>query len=123
MSYPSSRKATLALLLLASAPLPGPPAVGAPETAVRGAGVAPAPLRVHPTNPRYFADRSGKAVFLTGSHTWANLQDITYDGATSPPTFDFPAYLTLPHGELASTKYCLANPGQEYLVYLPEGGE
>jgi hypothetical protein len=28
-----------------------------------------------------------------------------------------------PHDELASTKYCLANPGQEYLVYLPDRGE
>ncbi len=28
-----------------------------------------------------------------------------------------------PHDELASSKYCLANPGQEYLVYLPDGGE
>jgi hypothetical protein len=30
-----------------------------------------------------------------------------------------------PHGELASTRYCLANPaasGAEYLVYLPAGG-
>jgi hypothetical protein len=25
----------------------------------------------------------------------------------------------LPHGELASSGYCLANPGSEYLVYLP----
>lgn len=33
-------------------------------------------LRVHPDNPRYFADDSGEAVYLTGSHTWANLQDI-----------------------------------------------
>ncbi len=28
-----------------------------------------------------------------------------------------------PHAELASTKYCLADPGVEYVVYLPEGGE
>ncbi|MEW5980243.1 MAG: putative collagen-binding domain-containing protein [Acidobacteriota bacterium] len=28
-----------------------------------------------------------------------------------------------PHGELASSGYCLANPGKEYLVYLPEGDE
>ncbi|MHC4565281.1 MAG: DUF6298 domain-containing protein [Planctomycetota bacterium] len=28
-----------------------------------------------------------------------------------------------PHGELASTKFCLAAPGSEYLVYLPAGGE
>lgn len=27
-----------------------------------------------------------------------------------------------PHGELASTSYCLADPGREYLVYLPDGG-
>jgi hypothetical protein len=27
-----------------------------------------------------------------------------------------------PHNELSSTEYCLANPGTEYLVYLPEGG-
>ncbi len=28
-----------------------------------------------------------------------------------------------PQGDLASTGYCLANPGREYLVYLPEGGD
>ncbi len=28
-----------------------------------------------------------------------------------------------PHGELASTGYCLANPGNEYLVYLPDGDQ
>ncbi len=27
-----------------------------------------------------------------------------------------------PAGDLASTGYCLAVPGREYLVYLPEGG-
>ncbi len=54
---------------------------------------AAGPLRVLPANPRYFTDGSGKAVYLTGSHTWANLQDI---GLTSPPSaFDFPAYLDL----------------------------
>ncbi|MGE3776134.1 MAG: hypothetical protein AB7F89_03030 [Pirellulaceae bacterium] len=33
------------------------------------------PLRVHPDNPRYFTDGSGKAVYLTGSHVWNTLQD------------------------------------------------
>jgi hypothetical protein len=28
-----------------------------------------------------------------------------------------------PRPELASTGYCLASPGREYLVYLPDGGE
>lgn len=51
------------------------------------------PLRVHPENPRYFADRSGRVVFLVGSHTWANFQNLTYDNAPSPPPFDLKAYL------------------------------
>jgi hypothetical protein len=57
---------------------------------VPGAAVAAAPaagpLRVHPTNPRYFTDGSGKAIYLTGSHTWRNVQD----SANVP---DFTAYL------------------------------
>jgi len=28
-----------------------------------------------------------------------------------------------PHNKLASTGFCLADPGREYLVYLPSGGE
>jgi hypothetical protein len=28
-----------------------------------------------------------------------------------------------PHDELASTKYCLANPGREYIIYQPAQGE
>jgi hypothetical protein len=28
-----------------------------------------------------------------------------------------------PQNHLASSRYCLANPGKEYLVYLPEGGK
>ncbi|GIK57639.1 MAG: hypothetical protein BroJett015_33020 [Chloroflexota bacterium] len=49
------------------------------------------PLTVHPTNPRYFSDGSGKAIFLTGSHTWANFQDNA--GSDPPPPFDYTAYL------------------------------
>lgn len=32
-------------------------------------------LEVSSQNPRYFADKSGNIVFLTGSHTWDNRQD------------------------------------------------
>jgi hypothetical protein len=28
----------------------------------------------------------------------------------------------VPHAELASTGFCLADPGREYLVYVPQGG-
>ena len=49
------------------------------------------PLRVHPDNPRYFTDGSGKAVYLTGSHTWANRQERGVEGET--PDFDYDEYL------------------------------
>jgi putative lipoic acid-binding regulatory protein len=52
---------------------------------------ATGPLRVLASNPRYFTDGSGKAIYLTGSHTWANLVD---QGTTDPPSvFDYTAYL------------------------------
>jgi hypothetical protein len=37
-------------------------------------------LRKHPTNPRYFTDDSGQAIYLTGSHAWAVLQDMWLEG-------------------------------------------
>jgi hypothetical protein len=48
---------------------------------------ATGPLRVHPRNPRYFTDGTGKAVYLTGSHTWNNLVDM--GSGDPPPRFDF----------------------------------
>jgi len=51
------------------------------------------PLRASKTNPHYFADGSGRAVYLTGSHTWNNFQDWGTDDAPQP--FDFPAYVNL----------------------------
>lgn len=45
------------------------------------------PLTVNPSNPRYFVDGRGKAILITGSHTWANLQDIN-----STP-FDYRLYI------------------------------
>lgn len=50
------------------------------------------PLSVHPTNPRYFRNEAtGKAVYLTGSHVWNNLQDMEPPG--SKASFDFDGYL------------------------------
>src|SRR5262245_33705052 len=53
-------------------------------------GAATGPLRVHPKNPRYFADGAGNALYLVGSHTWANFQDIGFEGDRP---FDYDAYL------------------------------
>ena len=75
-SFPTS---VFTLLLLSMAmPLFAAPATG--------------PLRVLRSNPRYFSDGSGKAVYLTGSHTWCNF--ATDQGKNDPPaSFDFNAYL------------------------------
>jgi hypothetical protein len=55
------------------------------------AAPASGPLRVSAENPRYFADPAGKIVYVTGLHTWSNLQD---QGATDPPPkFDYAKYL------------------------------
>ncbi|MFO1499301.1 MAG: hypothetical protein U1G07_13045 [Verrucomicrobiota bacterium] len=62
-----------------------PLTVKAADTAAKG------PLRVSALHPRYFADPTGRAVYLTGSHTWASLQDM--GPGNPPPRFDFAAYL------------------------------
>jgi hypothetical protein len=52
------------------------------------------PLRHNPANPRYFTDASGKAIYLTGSHTWAVMQDIWLEG--EPPIItDYNAFVTM----------------------------
>lgn len=64
---------------------------GKPVAPLR-APAATGPLRRNPANPRYFTDSSGKAIYLTGSHTWSNLVDR---GTLHPPqvAFDYPAYM------------------------------
>jgi hypothetical protein len=48
------------------------------------------PLSVLASNPRYFTLDGERAVYLTGSHTWANLQDI---GLIDTPPFPYQEYL------------------------------
>jgi hypothetical protein len=69
--------ATATLLLLV---------IGVPVTAP-GSG----PLRVSSQNPRYFTDADVKHVYLTGAHTWNNLQDM--GTSDPPPAFHFEEYL------------------------------
>ncbi|MFV0267650.1 MAG: DUF6298 domain-containing protein [Draconibacterium sp.] len=49
------------------------------------------PLKVLHSNPRYFTDNSGKAIFLTGSHSWENFQDMS--SKEGRPKFDWTGYL------------------------------
>lgn len=54
-------------------------------------------LKVCPDNPRYFMDGSGKAVYLTGSHTWSTFQDrMRIQGETpEEELFDFDDYVNM----------------------------
>jgi hypothetical protein len=59
---------------------------------------AKGPLRVLESNPRWFTDGTGRAVYLAGTHVWQSLQDngLLIRGAVSdpPPKFDYDAYLS-----------------------------
>lgn len=52
--------------------------------------VAADPLRVLHSNPRYFTDETGKAIYMTGSHVWNNLQDWS-----DQPKLDYEGFLDL----------------------------
>lgn len=75
------------------------PRVGALATEA-DARPAKGPLRKHPANGRYFTDGSGRAVYLTGSHTWNNFQDGGWaaegsgaNWSNKQRTFDYDGYL------------------------------
>ncbi len=50
------------------------------------------PLRRNPTNPRYFTDDTGNAIYLTGSHTWATWVDLKLE---NDPPFDWLGFLNM----------------------------
>jgi hypothetical protein len=62
-------------------------------TAASTSGPITTPLRALSINPNYFSDGSGKAVYLTGSHTWNDFQD--WGTNDSPVPFDFAAYVNM----------------------------
>jgi len=51
------------------------------------------PLKALSANPNYFTDGTGKAVYLTGSHTWNTLQDWGTDNSIQP--LDFNAFVKM----------------------------
>lgn len=51
------------------------------------------PLKASPGNPNYFTDYSGRAILLTGSHTWENFQDIYSE--ENLPKLDWKEYLDM----------------------------
>jgi hypothetical protein len=76
-----------------AASLAGSPMTCALSAAEQPVGPAKGPLSAHPNNPRYFTDGSGKAIYLTGSHTWNTLQDWGTNDTIQP--LDFPAFVKM----------------------------
>jgi hypothetical protein len=79
-----------------AAPAPSTPAVEAKKPAAKPSPRL-GPLRVLKSNPRYFTDGTGRAVYLTGSHVWWNLLGgRTWPAACVPVgrrPFDYERYL------------------------------
>ncbi len=75
----------------AAGPTMAPPChAKSPRPSQSASGPATGPLRVHPDNPRYFTDGSGKAIYLTGSHMGWEVQD---DSWGREHVFDYAAFL------------------------------
>jgi len=53
------------------------------------------PLHILPSNPRYFTDGSGKAIYLTGSHNWNNFQNTGHRAGVGdpPPVLEYRVFL------------------------------
>jgi hypothetical protein len=81
---------------------------GAPPTTTTTTTAPPAPastaitspLRVSAANPHFLTDASGRAVYLAGSHTWDDMQDMDVT-PNAPSAFDFNAYVQflVAHGQ------------------------
>jgi hypothetical protein len=99
------RKLILGVLIAASAVIPARAAVepaGGENRPAQGPAslqrsAAKGPLRVLRSNPRYFTDGSGRAIYLTGSHTWDNLVETKaadfYACRPASPDFAYPRHL------------------------------
>lgn len=84
--------AFMLLAILAGAPVQiGLAAHQAPVQSASTASATHGPLRVHPTNSRYFANAAGQPVYLTGMHYWYVFQDSSENLPLSP--FDYAGYL------------------------------
>jgi hypothetical protein len=77
---------SVAMANLAQAGAPPPQAASTPAPKP-----IKAPLKALATNPNYFTDGSGKAIYLTGSHTWNTLQDWGTNDTIQP--LDFQAFV------------------------------
>jgi Family of unknown function (DUF6298) len=60
-----------------------------------GMGASRGALHILKSNPRYFTDGSGRAIYLTGTHNWNNFEDTGHrsGGGDPPPVLNYQWYL------------------------------
>ena len=76
-------------------------------------------LKVHPVNPRYFTDQSGKVIYLTGSHTWLNVLDgIGPSGKQTPEDNAFLDFIAA-HGHNFTRLWAFENDGFVFKEVVP----
>lgn len=73
-------------------------------------------------NPIFMDPYNGKVLSRGAESTWAEEVRIAM-GQTKRFADKMDLIRAVPAGELSSSKYCLANHGQEYLVYIPESNQ
>src|SRR5688572_28775032 len=101
-----SAVARIAVLVLAALTAGVLAVTGAPHRIAGDSAAKPRPVKAKPgkglrvlaSNPRYFTDGSGRAVYLTGSHVWwnflgPNTWKVDCDDRGGAERFDFAAYL------------------------------
>src|SRR2546421_716793 len=76
-------------------------------------------LRGH--NPIFMDPYDGAVLGTPGDPQWEPIRRAM--GAARRVAEQVNLAAMQPRGELASTQYCLAAPGEEYLAYLPDGRE
>jgi hypothetical protein len=75
-------------------------------------------LRGH--NPLFMDPYDGSVLGQPGDRRWEPIRQALGQARAYAQRINLAAMS--PHNDLASTNYCLADPGNEYLVYLPSGG-
>ena len=97
---------------------------GPGRAAILGVGELHArqPMPVHGSLPRS-EPRSGRNNPAGGKPDpyWETLRKAMGHTRTIATRMNLAAMV--PHDDLARARFCLADPGREYLVYLPDGGE
>src|SRR5437879_5083016 len=93
-TWPGAVVSSVAIVATLAAAVSGgsAPAHGRDGAVVSGGRIM-APLRALANNPNYFTDGTGKAIYLTGSHTWNTVQDWGTNDSIQP--VDFKAFVKM----------------------------